>query len=410
MDRKINFVNEDEIEESKITVPFSRIVSEDDRKLPYRSRRLEPQKALHWGQRKLLLMEIEFLTNFGDLSDTVLYIGAADGHHIVLLAQLFPEHKFILYDPEEFHPDVKDIPDVEIHNELFTDNHVEKYKDCGILLISDIRIISEDYKGRRKYETLDDVETDVDLEEDVKRDMELQKKWHIALEPKASLLKFRLPYTPGITEYLKGILYYQMWAPSTSTECRLIVQGNDTTTYDNTDHESRMYRFNRCTRFQPFDMPIKISGIPNSYDLIGELYVLTEYLHKIQGKSMEEMAGFLNGMTVLLTRFFGKTLEDKYAEARDRYRKRVDRVEQNTYGRGRGRSFPKNDRPPAYNRSVDRSRSTDAVEQIERSDREPAKRVESAKPAPAIERSDRKPAKRPIGSSIKIIGAIPKKK
>jgi hypothetical protein len=61
----------------------------------------------HWGQRKLLLSEIQFLTKYYDLFDNnkkkyVLYVGAAHGIHIPVLSKLFPELNFILYDPSKF--------------------------------------------------------------------------------------------------------------------------------------------------------------------------------------------------------------------------------------------------------------------------------------------------------------------
>jgi len=34
----------------------------------------------------------------GDLSNTVVYAGATPGSHIMKLSDMFPKHKFILYD------------------------------------------------------------------------------------------------------------------------------------------------------------------------------------------------------------------------------------------------------------------------------------------------------------------------
>ena len=57
----------------------------------------------HWGQRKLLFSEIEFLTLYGHLAKTVVYAGAAPGTHINYLSkELFPEHKWVLVDPAPF--------------------------------------------------------------------------------------------------------------------------------------------------------------------------------------------------------------------------------------------------------------------------------------------------------------------
>src|SRR5271170_7957656 len=100
---ELNRFREVETDESIITVPFTRTVDQDCRKLQYRKRRGEWKPQLHWGQRKLLLNEIEFLTVYGDRSDTIIYIGAADGLHLEYLSKLFPNHNFILYDPLKCH-------------------------------------------------------------------------------------------------------------------------------------------------------------------------------------------------------------------------------------------------------------------------------------------------------------------
>jgi hypothetical protein len=57
---------------------------------------------VHWGQRKLLLSEIEFLTHYAEPGITVVYAGAAPGTHIPYLAGLFPGVSFVLVDPNKF--------------------------------------------------------------------------------------------------------------------------------------------------------------------------------------------------------------------------------------------------------------------------------------------------------------------
>lgn len=62
--------------------------------------------GVHIGQRKLLLTEIQFLTDIcikipiGDIH--VVYAGAAPGHHDHLLSTMFPRVRFILVDPRMF--------------------------------------------------------------------------------------------------------------------------------------------------------------------------------------------------------------------------------------------------------------------------------------------------------------------
>src|SRR5437588_8435378 len=63
---------------------------------------------LHWGQRKLLNSEIDFLTNHTDSKTNYIcvYAGAADGQHMPYLSSLFKNISFHLYDPAKFHPSV----------------------------------------------------------------------------------------------------------------------------------------------------------------------------------------------------------------------------------------------------------------------------------------------------------------
>ena len=63
-------------------------------------------KSIHWGQRKLHLSEIDFFTSNTDKNElyTVVYAGAANGHHIPLLSKMFPNLEFHLYDPAPFSP------------------------------------------------------------------------------------------------------------------------------------------------------------------------------------------------------------------------------------------------------------------------------------------------------------------
>src|SRR5688572_5255739 len=83
----------------------------------------EKKTVIHWGQRKLLLSEIEFLTWHAFHGCAVVYAGAAPGTHIPYLCKLFPwVQKWILYDPTPFHPATKRHPKVECVEDIFTDD------------------------------------------------------------------------------------------------------------------------------------------------------------------------------------------------------------------------------------------------------------------------------------------------
>ena len=68
----------------------------------YQSRMKEAKTTVHSGQRKLLNVEIEFITRYVSQDCIVVYVGAAPGHHHRILEILFPFVFFVLYDPRGF--------------------------------------------------------------------------------------------------------------------------------------------------------------------------------------------------------------------------------------------------------------------------------------------------------------------
>ena len=109
------------------------------------------EKGLHFGQRKLLLSEIEFLTSIGDVTDAiVVYAGAANGSHLPFLFSLFPATKFVLIDPAPFCDALVDADRrksstqlLELINDCCSDElclRIRKtYPTHSLYLISDIR-------------------------------------------------------------------------------------------------------------------------------------------------------------------------------------------------------------------------------------------------------------------------------
>ena len=175
--------------QSRSDIPFTRILSPDYPRLPYRRRKGEVKSLLHWGQRKLLMSEIEFLTRYSDPTPDskpkrVVYAGAAPGTHVGYLAILFPWMRFELYDPARF--TVRGIPGrIECHRVVFDDERAGNLAPSGddILFVSDIR--SGDYDRQTRQEA----------DEAVLRDLRSQERWHKAIRPVKSLLKFRFPFS-----------------------------------------------------------------------------------------------------------------------------------------------------------------------------------------------------------------------
>ena len=241
----------------------------------YNDDALDHQTKCHWGQKKLLLSEIQFFTRICETLQiksleeyAVVYIGSAGGHHLPILYNLFPDLIWLLYDPAPYSDVVmkhqnKD-KSVFVYNMFFTDKTLEHVKKNSqgrkILFISDIRVENK--------------------EENIIKDMRDQAFWGMELNAPYMLLKFRLPYeeldsipksnkqlnlnekyisNPNfITNkknnmiYLKGDVYLQIFPPPYSGELRLFVEQKDNkyefVEYDYLDIENRLINFNSVIR------------------------------------------------------------------------------------------------------------------------------------------------------------------
>jgi cap2 methyltransferase len=136
-------------EAAEYSSTFKRILDNRFPVLKYRPRRPdEDRSTVHFGQRKLHLSEIEFLTNIcKEISEinkkiTLIYAGAAPGTHISKLSSMFPFIDFVLVDPAEFI--VKPTERIKIIQDYFTDSMAKQmlseYKNNLRLFISDIRV------------------------------------------------------------------------------------------------------------------------------------------------------------------------------------------------------------------------------------------------------------------------------
>jgi hypothetical protein len=243
----------------------------------------------HLGQRKLLLSEIQLLTDHYTTSSahpTVLYIGSAPGSHLKILSDLFPHVKFILYDGAKFDIILKNYPaKFEIHegaDGFFTTEKCKllKQKLVGsktpLIFVSDIRL------GEATHDAFENA---------VARDMRSQEEWVQILQPHLSLLKFRMSYNMKHgekIEYLKGTLLYGIWAPTESGETRLLVRKADVkkrAQYDFKDYEETMFFHNKHKRSYCYADALakygKYISTNNAYcpcfDCYAELTILDEY-------------------------------------------------------------------------------------------------------------------------------------
>lgn len=242
------------------------------------------RSVLHWGQRKLMLSEIEFLTKFYPKSEedrrrVVVYAGAAPGTHIPYLAELFPRLCFHLIDPAPFHENVRTSTNSKIkyENAFFLDETAPKlqaeYPNSDFLFISDIRT------GDPKVAEAEEVE------QAVVEDMKLQARCAEKLEAMASMHKFRLPWGDGISNYPRGDIYLPVWGPETTTESRLIVEGKPVLAeYDNRRYEKQMFFFNTTTRVQYYQNPLvnRVPGMDHCFDCASECFLLMKFAKEIE--------------------------------------------------------------------------------------------------------------------------------
>ena len=259
------------------TPAFRRVLCVDsDPGREYQRRDGKMKSAIHWGQRKLLLSEIEFLTLIGDealAGGTVVYAGAAPGTHVGCLSEMFPRVNFVLVDPAPF--TVKPSAKIRLISDLFTDELAMELKDQygqnNVYFVSDIRTADPDR------------DTPGESERKIKSDMEAQMRWHLMMESKRSMFKFRLPWDDESSEYLDGDVYLPVWGPQTTTECRLVTRAGQPRamrTYDHKKYESQMFYFNSLTRVSLYEHDVTAPGVDHCYDCRAEVHILGEYTRK----------------------------------------------------------------------------------------------------------------------------------
>jgi len=282
------------------------ILKEDDPEEEYRRRNDEEKKAVAYGQRKLLLSLVSFLSKHYNPKEVknpiLLYAGAAPGINIKIVNSLFPEFTLHLYDPMKFK--IK----MDVKKKIFTyqkkfDNETARYwakkNENNIFFVSDIR--TADYT---KAKDLNENESQI-LE-----DMKLQREWVEIIKPIKSQLKFRLPYfgdlRPKEVEYFNGILYRQPYCPQTSTETRLVLISPDFKykTYFCEKYQSQMFYHNIVVRESHKYENEFIDGeeLINDWDSCCEVSIWSDYL-KNRGKEItkEEILKLSQNATKLLT-------------------------------------------------------------------------------------------------------------
>jgi cap2 methyltransferase len=221
----------------------------------------------HFGQLKLLLSEIEFLTPYYGQEFLVIYAGAAPGLHTLILARMFPTMKFVLVDPA---PSIFEKIVLKEHDKKdeYPENSKEIIKEYEKITREKIEVrkvfmtpdIAREFSGREDTLFISDVrvglqagvrESGKQHQQRIHTDMVAQQEWVRVMRPRASILKFRLPWWDGNTRYLKGDIFLPVYGRPLTHETRLIVKHEDgfsSFSYDNQRYEQQMAFFNQKMR------------------------------------------------------------------------------------------------------------------------------------------------------------------
>lgn len=272
-------------------------IQDNDKEIPYDYNKILVN--VHWGQLKLFMSEFFTFIYHSDEVEVkdILYIGAAPGEHIYVLAQLFDDFHYHLYDTQGFDYRLNELPNVTIYKKYFDNTDLQKWKKKDrCLLISDIRTLTYNPGGVDKSSKKAN-------EDAVWSDMKLQQKWVEELKPYLSLLKFRLPFAYDFIleegkerNYLNGLVLRQVYNKPTSSETRLLVSDIEHKDWDILSYEQKLAYHNSKIRTMKFVNPLtndesmiyKEKGLLNDFDSTYFCVLVMDYLKSIDEVPNEE--------------------------------------------------------------------------------------------------------------------------
>jgi hypothetical protein len=282
----------------KPTLQFVRELTSEYPRLPYVSRQREWKWSLHWGQLKMFLNELDFLTRIvaqtGLTKFTLLYVGNLYGAYFTHVLDMFPEMTVLLYTENDVEKEIANHPRVKHYKEKFSVDMcyyltTENIDTRELFLYSNIRsgTSSKSYK----------------------QDMDEQVAWLKILTPRMSSIKFKLEY-PGsgvdedvISFYPDGQLLFCPFTSPTSTETRLIINNDfNEKKYSCRAYEEKMFYHNSVARKQSYlimgfsDLELKSNGLCNCYDCKLFAEIVISYLmivKKIASPNAELVFGII---------------------------------------------------------------------------------------------------------------------
>lgn len=258
----------------------------------------EEHSVTHWGQMKLLLGEIEFLTPYLSVSNlTIVYAGSSPGHHLMALVNLMPSSwQWLLYDArpcEVYYTDgdaqlekvgkstivLTRVRNHRVH--VYTRNLNAMEARC----IRDRHVVRPQSVSDPQLLLISDIRTPLNRisEHSVNRDMDLQLNITRALGPFQASLKFKLPYTNlflPTAYYVKGSLQYQPYSPPISHETRLVA-GPDFTNlvpYNTEEYARQMFHYQTVLRTSLYHRTSQVAD-PALHPFLVEHRVATDHCY-----------------------------------------------------------------------------------------------------------------------------------
>ena len=298
---------------------YSRILLKGPQEAFY-GRHVREMIALKLGARKLIMADLEFyvlfLQNLFSFSPQfqnqliqdflaehqkilVIYSGIAPSYHLKYLTRFFSAFKFHYYNNNIIPKELRNIPNLEIFDKVFSESEALKYNRKSLYLHS---LFSEEsfnyYPPGNPFSTtistrlkkikndifvlfISDYRTGID-DLAMKKDMDLYMKWINIIQPDAYSLKLRLPWESGSSKFLEGDIYLEPRLGPSSTETRLnyitpkLYDRNDINRiykkkkYDHDEYNNRIFYFQRHNRlaFHEFFLISKKDIFPKLADKI----------------------------------------------------------------------------------------------------------------------------------------------
>lgn len=367
-DKELKKAYTDAFEQVHGTVPTKPLVHYSDisQELKYVEHQTIYTSAYHIGQRKLILNEIQFLTRIHpDEKAVVIYAGAAPSNKGAFLASLFPNLRFILIDPAEF--DIRPYGYIEISYICNGDPSIcarlmKLYIEEAHICVANMLMTSELATELRKQfdDTniyfISDIRTNLSETSpdslDIVWNSAQQVDWVTQMQPKMSMLKFRLPFynesddvldefikksesaalresfdnTVNIVDFRKmirskefrfydGEILLQPWSPAGSTEARMVV--TDSTkfrNYDPSEYANKFFYYNKILRnyqlYQNSNACKKI-GFDYCADCALENVIWTDYCNSRYTLNKDELRKKVHEYVNILSQLTHRPLLDK---------------------------------------------------------------------------------------------------